>query len=60
MKALWQRMRQAWRLSGRELDENAVANAQAAHEQAEREKAQPTAPLPPGRSNTDWTYVPPP
>jgi len=55
---LLRRIREAWQRDGRELEANAIENAQVAHEAAEREKHRETA-LEPGRSNTDWTYVPP-
>ena len=58
MSGLWQRIRDAWRKSGERLDANAVENARVAHEEAEREKHSET-PLPPGRTNTEWTYIPP-
>jgi hypothetical protein len=51
-------MKASWRRSGKQLEANAVENAQVAHEAAEREKHRETE-LPPGRTNTDWTYVPP-
>lgn len=56
---LWYRFREAWRRQGAQLEDGAVENALLEHEQAEREKRQPMD-LPPGRNNTDWTYVPPP
>jgi hypothetical protein len=56
--ALWKRIRNAWRRSGGQLEAKAIENARVAHEAAEREKHR-EAELPPGRSNTDWTYVPP-
>jgi len=58
MTKVWQRIKDAWHRHGDELDANAVANARVAHEAAEREKHGETE-LPPGRTNTDWTYVPP-
>jgi hypothetical protein len=39
-------------------DEAAVEKFLSEHEQSERAKADPIE-LPPGRSNTDWTYVDP-
>jgi hypothetical protein len=58
MRSLWDRIRNAWRGRGRRLDASAIDNAQVAHEAAERERHRETG-LEPGRSNTDWTYVPP-
>jgi hypothetical protein len=58
MIAFLRRMNASWRRSGKQLEANAVENAQVAHEAAEREKHRETE-LPPGRTNTDWTYVPP-
>jgi hypothetical protein len=52
------RMNASWRRSGKQLQANAVENARVAHEAVEREKHRETE-LPPGRTNTDWTYVPP-
>ena len=59
MANLWQRIRDSWRRSGKQLDVNEIENARVAHEAAEREKHRETE-LPPGRTNTDWTYIPPP
>ena len=39
-------------------DKAAVERFLREHEESEREKAEPVE-LPPGRSNTDWTYVDP-
>jgi hypothetical protein len=58
MIAFLRRMKASWRRSRKQLEANAVENAQVAHEVAEREKHGETE-LPPGRTNTDWTYVPP-
>jgi hypothetical protein len=58
MTKLWQRIEESWRRRSDELDANAVENAQLSHAQAELEKHRETS-LEPGRSNTDWTYVPP-
>jgi len=58
MRSLWERLWNAWRGQGRRLDANASENAKVAHEVAELEKQRETG-LEPGRSNTDWTYVPP-
>jgi len=55
----WRRIREAWRRSGTRLDENAVHNAAQAHEAAERERHAERSVPPEGRSNADWTYVPP-
>jgi len=58
MTALLRRIREAWRTSGMRRDSDAIENARVARESAEREKHRETE-LPPGRTNTDWTYVPP-
>jgi hypothetical protein len=58
MLAIWRRIRESWRTDAERSDENFVENALLAHEQAEREKHS-EQPLPPGRSNTDWTYINP-
>jgi hypothetical protein len=58
MIAFLRRMRESWQRSGKELEAQAIKNARVAHEAAEREKHR-EAELPPGRMNTDWTYVPP-
>ncbi len=58
MIAFLRRMRESWQRSRKPLDDSAIQNARVAHEAAEREKHRETE-LPPGRSNTDWTYVPP-
>jgi len=58
MIAFLRRMRESWQRSDRQRDATAIENARVAHEAAEREKHGETE-LPPGRTNTDWTYVPP-
>jgi len=58
MTTILRRIRKAWQRSGQQRDASAVENARVAHEAAEREKHSETE-LPPGRTNTDWTYVPP-
>ena len=58
--AVWSRLREVWRKSGERRDENVIHNALQAQEVAEREKHSVETPLPPGRTNTDWTYIPPP
>jgi len=58
MIAFLRRIRESWQRSGKQLEDHAIENARVAHETAEREKHRETE-LPPGRSNTDWTYVPP-
>jgi hypothetical protein len=60
MLPVWRRIREVWRRSGERRDENVVENALYSHEVAEREKHTETTPLPPGRTNTDWTYIGPP
>jgi hypothetical protein len=59
MPRLWQRIRGAWQRRGNRLDTNAIEKSRVAHEVAERERHRETG-LQPGRSNTDWTYIPPP
>jgi len=58
MFAVWSRIREVWRKSGEERDENVIHNALQAHEAAEREK-HTDQPLPPGRGSMDSTYVDP-
>ena len=58
MVGFLRRMMESWRTSGKELEARTIENAQVAHEAAEHEKHRETG-LPPGRTNTDWTYVPP-
>ena len=58
MAAIVRRVREAWRTSRKRRDATAIANERVAHEALEREKHRETS-LEPGRSNTDWTYVPP-
>jgi hypothetical protein len=58
MTRLWKRIRAAWHRSGKQLEANAIENARLAHKSAERDKRVETE-LPPGRSNTDWTYIAP-
>jgi hypothetical protein len=58
MIAFLRRIRESWQRSGKQLEDQAIENARVAHEVAEREKHRETE-LPAGRSNTDWTYVPP-
>jgi hypothetical protein len=55
---LRERIRNAWRTRGRRLDAKAIERASVAQEAAERERHRATS-LEPGRSNTDWTYIPP-
>ncbi len=57
LSAIWR-----WFRNGeaqRRKDEAATERFLREHEEAEREKHRPPE-LPPGRSNTDWTYVGPP
>jgi hypothetical protein len=58
MIAFLRRINESWRRSGKGLDAQAIENARVAQEAAEREKHRETE-LPPGRTNTDWTYIPP-
>jgi hypothetical protein len=58
MIAFLRRRRESWQRSGKHLEAHAIENARLAHEAAEREKHRETE-LPPARTNTDWTYVPP-
>jgi len=57
------KLRRWWRESTRRQnarkDEVATDKFLLEHEQADRERSEPS-PLPPGRTNTDWTYIPPP
>jgi hypothetical protein len=54
---LLQRIRDAWRRSGEQRDQQWAED-----KLAEREAIRHTAdePLPPSRSNSDWSYIPPP
>jgi hypothetical protein len=56
---VWKRIREAWRRTGERRDDNVVHNAAHAHEAAERAKHMERALPAEGRSNADWTYVPP-
>ena len=58
MNTLLRRIKEPWRKSRERRDVNAIENERVAHEAAERERHRETE-LPPGRTNTDWTYVPP-
>jgi hypothetical protein len=55
---LRRRLRESSERHERAKDDVAVERALREHEESERQKAQPVD-LPPGRSNTDWTYVDP-
>ena len=46
--------------SDRRKDEAVVSNFLVEHDAAERERHEPTPRIPPGRTNTDWTYTLPP
>jgi hypothetical protein len=56
VSSLWRRFRERKERGERLKDEAAVEKFLREHEEDEREKAQ-LVDLPPGRSNTDWTYV---
>jgi hypothetical protein len=58
MNTLLRRIREPWRKSRERRDATAIENERVTHEAAERERHRETE-LPPGRTNTDWTYVPP-
>ncbi|HVD49266.1 MAG TPA: hypothetical protein VNB50_04490 [Gaiellaceae bacterium] len=53
---LWRRFREGNARHERLKGEAAIEKALREHEQEERERARLVG-LPPGRSNTDWTYV---
>jgi hypothetical protein len=54
---LLQRIRDAWRRSGERADQH-YAEDKLAQMEAERHAAD--EPLPPSRTNSDWSYIPPP
>jgi hypothetical protein len=56
---LRRRLRESNERHERAKDDLAVEKALREHGESERGKAQPVD-LPPGRNNTDWTYVNPP
>ena len=58
MNTFLRRIREPWRKSRKRRDATAIENERVAHEAAERERHRETE-LPPGRTNTDWTYIPP-
>ena len=58
MNTFVRRIRESWRKSRKRRDAAAIKNERVAHEASEREKHRETE-LEPGRSNTDWTYIPP-
>jgi len=58
MNAFLRRIKEPWRKSRKRRDATAIENERVAHEAAERERHRETE-LPPGRTNTNWTYVPP-
>jgi hypothetical protein len=55
----WRRLRQGHEPARHLKDQARVENALYEHERSEREKRKGVG-LPPGRTNTDWTYIPPP
>jgi hypothetical protein len=52
-------LRAAKARSDQRKDEAVISNFLVEHDQAERERHEPAPPLPSGRTNTDWTYIPP-
>ena len=56
---LWRRLKATARGAEELRNEVAVERTLLEQEQHERDKREAT-PIPPGRTNTDWTYVPPP
>jgi hypothetical protein len=60
MLGVWRRIREEWRGSGKRKDERAVDKALRAQEEAGRVKHTERSLPAEGRSNADWTYVPPP
>jgi hypothetical protein len=58
LKKLWRRVLKNQARHERLMDEVATERFLLDHELSERERMR-EVPRPPGRTNTDWTYVPP-
>ena len=56
---VWRRLRQRHERARHVQDQARVENALYEHVRSEGEKGKGVE-LPPGRTNTDWTYIPPP
>lgn len=58
--AVWRGIRETWRRSRERKDAEAVHKALQAQKEADRAKLTERELPSEGRSNADWTYVPPP